>query len=215
MQTCQTKEPIQCSGCEHNISVDEPFLSDLPGDLPEELSRAAFRHFHISCRECNTESSCYQAFAARQTRFSAQSATVCAGCDHEIRVGEDTIRDTVWVKTMADNGEEYADMGGKFVGVGKAAKNAGRPMSFSEFALPPEAQVLHRRTGKRPRNTNRRGGAGILPQFRPPFGSQHGAASRPRVPTGQRMPATFNLSGTRRARRSYPTMSCGKTTRAT
>ena len=133
MHNSESLESIQCAGCGHTIGLDESFLSDLPEDISEELSRAAFRAFHLSCQECNAGVSCYQAYASRQTPFAAQFSTRCYGCECLISTGEDVFRDTLWVRTVVESREEYAEAGGKFVGVGIAAKNARQPVSFKDL----------------------------------------------------------------------------------
>lgn len=130
MNTSHTREPITCAHCGHAIRENEPVIADLPGDVPEELSRAAFRHWHL---KCNTGVSCYQAYASSQTAFEAQYATACAQCGDAIGQGELALRETFWVWTVPNDGEVGSEAAGTFVGLGQSLKNAGRPLSFKDL----------------------------------------------------------------------------------
>ena len=132
MNTSQTREPMACSHCGHTIRENESVLADLPRDVPEELSRAAFRHWHMQCRECNAGVSCYQAYASSQTAFVAQTSTACAWCGDAIGQGELELRETLWVWKLSGVREERTETAGGFLGIGKGAK-VRPPTSFKDL----------------------------------------------------------------------------------
>ncbi len=132
MYTSHTHELINCTHCGHAIRENEPVIADLPGDVPEGLSRAAFRHWHLNCLECNTGVSCYQAYASRQPAFAAQSATACASCGDGIGYGELVLRETLWEWKFSGVREERPETAGGFLGIGKGAK-VRPPTSFKDL----------------------------------------------------------------------------------
>ena len=130
MNTSHTPEPITCTHCGHAIRENEPVLAELPSDVPQELSRAAFRHWHLSCQECNSGVSCYQASAANQTPFAAQFATACAWCDRPIVAGDDVVREAFFVWHLCPT-EDHSS--GTIVGVSRPGQFPKRSATLQDL----------------------------------------------------------------------------------
>lgn len=133
MNTSHTREPITCAHCGHAIRENEPVIADLPGDVPDDLSREAFRHWHLNCQEYNSGASCFQVYASKRTPFAAQTSATCAMCGHAIGQGELVLRETFWVWTMPAHRERDAEAAGRFSGVNQAFKTARGHLSFRDL----------------------------------------------------------------------------------
>ena len=81
-------EPLACAGCEHPIAGGQLILSDAPVELPPRTPRNWFRHFHLGCEECESESCCYQTYASMQPTHVAEEEANCAYCGEAIWKGQ-------------------------------------------------------------------------------------------------------------------------------
>lgn len=125
---------INCDGCGHPIPEDQPVLSDIPEQIPEDFPREAFRHFHTRCHECGANSiSCYQLYASRQDPFTAQVNADCDRCGHSIHAGEDVLRDSFFRWDMTRDAGDNGVASGGLAGTVRAHKSV-TPTPFK--ALP-------------------------------------------------------------------------------
>ena len=109
-------QQVICDGCEHAIQSGECCLSDLPEQLPKNVTRNEFRHFHLNCSECKpagneVANSCYQVFASQLVTERAQSEVVCLDCGHLILEGEEVLKDFFFVREGANRDDPYPGQG--------------------------------------------------------------------------------------------------------
>ncbi len=136
---------INCDGCDHPISENQPVLSDRPEHIPENFPREAFRHFHIHCHECGDNSiPCYQLYASRQASFTAQANADCGRCGHTIHAGQDALRDSFFIWSIAGDSRDNGVASGGLAGIGRAHKSV-TPTPFE--ALPYWLQTRFRTAG--------------------------------------------------------------------
>ena len=118
---------INCDGCGHSIPEDQPILSDIPEQIPEDFPRETFRHFHIHCHSCEANSiPCYQLYASRQVSFAAQANADCDRCGHPIHAGEDVLRDSFFRWNMTGDAGDKGVASGGLAGIGRAHKSIER-----------------------------------------------------------------------------------------
>ena len=88
--------PLVCSECDHTIPEGSPCISEIPEQMHglNSAGRSAFRHFHVSCEECQTGRPCYEVHASRQPTSIAQKRTTCAYCARPIPAGGLVLRDS-------------------------------------------------------------------------------------------------------------------------
>ena len=84
---------MNCDGCDHPIIRGDLCISDLPEELPKDVVRDHFRHFHLACPQCESEpgeatQSCYQVFASQLVTEKAPQDLLCFNCGHSIIQGE-------------------------------------------------------------------------------------------------------------------------------
>ena len=60
----------------------------------DNVRLGAFRRFHVSCKECRPDKSCYQMYASRQGAIIAQVRADCAYCGHAVPAGESVLYDS-------------------------------------------------------------------------------------------------------------------------
>ena len=125
---------INCDGCGHPIPEDQPILSDIPEQIPEDFPREAFRHFHIHCHRCGANSiPCYQLYASRQVSFAAQANADCDRCGHPIHAGQDVLRDSLFIWNITGDAGDNGVASGGLAGTVRAHKSV-TPTPFK--ALP-------------------------------------------------------------------------------
>ncbi len=66
------------------IAKGQPILSEAPEELPANIARGQFRHFHALCQDCVTGGVCYQTYAAKRPTHTAKEEAACAYCGEVI-----------------------------------------------------------------------------------------------------------------------------------
>ena len=94
---------MNCDGCDHPIIRGDLCISDLPEELPKDVVRDHFRHFHLACPQCESEpgeatQSCYQVFASQLVTEKAPQDMVCFNCGEFIVAGERFLQDFFLVR---------------------------------------------------------------------------------------------------------------------
>ncbi len=91
-------------------------MSDLPEQLPKDISRKEGRHFHLACPECPSASidgateSCYQAFAAALVAERAKEEMVCLDCGYLITANEEFIQDFFFLRDDGSRNRNNDDL---------------------------------------------------------------------------------------------------------
>ena len=82
---------LRCSECKHNIQPGRLCLSELPEEIPSDVSRCDFKNYCIGCPECwkKGRSSCYLRYVEnnRNIRKTPRSLP-CARCGIRIAAGQ-------------------------------------------------------------------------------------------------------------------------------
>ena len=128
---------MNCDGCDHPIIRGDLCISDLPEELPKDVIRDHFRHFHLACPQCKSENgtvtpSCYQVFASQLVTERAPQDMLCFNCGESIIAGEPFLQDFFLVRDDGRGKVTYEQ--GKGPAALIAAINRGRHAQATKLA---------------------------------------------------------------------------------
>ena len=144
-------QPLACDGCGFQIPTGNPCISDLPQQLPKNVKRGDYRHFHLPSPQCGPADaeppwSCYQTFATQLVSERTKHDLVCLGCGHAILEGEEYLREFLYIRDDGKSADRLYNGSGPAALL--AALTRGRPAGGAPFSkLSRQTAAKFRRAG--------------------------------------------------------------------
>ena len=109
-------ELIACEHCEHPVPEGQACLTEIPELISENTPPIEYRHFHLSCQECEDDRSCYEMLAAKNAPVRSKEDMECAYCEHPIAAGQDLLWDYYFAQDLEAGDIDTQETGIGFVG---------------------------------------------------------------------------------------------------
>ena len=146
-----TGQPLACDSCGDPIPPGDPCISDLPRQLPRNIARRDYRHFHLQSPKCSPADaapswSCYQEFSTQLVSERANHEMVCLGCGHAILEGEEYLQEFLHIRDDGKNADGLENESGPAALL--ATLTRGRPAKPASFPdLSRQTAAKFRRAG--------------------------------------------------------------------
>ena len=144
-------QPLACDGCGGSILPGDLCISDLPQQLPKNVARRDYRHFHLQSPQCSPADatpswSCYQELSSQLVSERAKHEMVCLGCGHAILEGEEYLQDFLSVRDNGKSADNLENESGPAALLATLAR--GQPVNPASFSnLSRQSAAKFRRAG--------------------------------------------------------------------
>ena len=111
---------IECDSCQHLIIKSDICLTEFPElavDESPDAESAEFRHFHVACRNCTDERSCFEIYAAGNAAIVNGDDIGCSHCDHTINAGQQLRWDYYFASELVSESAPSQEVSYEFTGL--------------------------------------------------------------------------------------------------